>query len=191
MNNKSHALFIFVLISLATLTRLLPHPTNFTPLIAIALLAGRQLPGRLPSIGIVAASMLAVDLPLILTQVIPQSGPDIISKILIVNTFVYGTIFGIVLISNRVQKLKNWQFTIVGTLAASLAFFLTTNFASWIAFYPHSWSTLGQCYLSAIPFFKHTWLSTVLYSGVFYLALEAFQQWHHRRALHQSAETTS
>ncbi len=135
---------------------------------------------------IVAVSMLAVDLPLILTQVIPQSGTEIVPQLLLVNAFVYGTILTITHVSNRLKKLRNWQFTIAGSLAASLAFFLTTNFASWIAFYPHTWSSLGQCYLSAIPFFKNTWISTLLYSGAFYLALEVFHFWQSGRTLNRS-----
>ncbi len=191
MNQKNHILFIFVLVALATASRLLPHPNNFTPLLAIALFAGRQLPGRFSSLGLVAVSMLAIDLPLIFTQILPQSGAAILPKIVLVNVFVYGTVLGTAMISNRVRAVSNWQTTLLGSLAASLAFFLATNLASWMAFYPLSWSSLVQCYVNAVPFFKNTWLSTLLYSAAFYLALEARHRWEQRQSLRRSTLAAS
>lgn len=44
------------------------------------------------------------------------------------------------------------------SLGASVLFFLTTNFASWLWFdmYEHSLAGLIQCYAMAIPFFRYT-----------------------------------
>ena len=44
------------------------------------------------------------------------------------------------------------------SLGASVLFFLTTNFGSWLWFnmYEHSLAGLIQCYAMAIPFFRYT-----------------------------------
>lgn len=44
------------------------------------------------------------------------------------------------------------------SLGASVLFFLTTNFGSWLWFnmYEHTWAGLVQCYAMAIPFFRYT-----------------------------------
>lgn len=45
-----------------------------------------------------------------------------------------------------------------GSLAASLVFFLSTNFAHWafMADYPHTLAGLGECFVAALPF--HRWM---------------------------------
>ena len=177
MKQNHRTLFLFLLVGLATLSRLLPHPVNFTPLLAIALLAGRQIPRGFAAPAIVMASMLVIDVPFIAMQVLPQSTADHLPKILLVNGFVYGTILSLTILSQKIQAMKDWQFTLIGSLAASLAFFLTTNFASWLAYYPLSWASFAQCYASAIPFFKNTWLSTLLYSGAFSICLSLFDRY--------------
>lgn len=177
MKQTPRTLFLFVLIGLATLSRLLPHPVNFTPLLAIALLAGRQLPRGFAAPAIVVTSMLAIDLPYLVSQVLPQSTADLVPKILLVNGFVYGTILSLTYFAQHIRGLKDWQFTLVGSFASSLAFFLTTNFASWLAFYPLSITSFAQCYSSAIPFFKNTWISTLLYGGTFHICLSLFDRY--------------
>jgi len=44
------------------------------------------------------------------------------------------------------------------SLGASVLFFLTTNFGSWLWFsmYPHTTAGLIQCYAMAVPFFRYT-----------------------------------
>jgi hypothetical protein len=189
MKPNHQLLFVLLLIALATVTRLLPHPINFTPLLAVALFAGRHISGRLSGIGIVAASMLVIDLPYVASQVFPQADTTSLSKIILVNVFVYGTVIGLTFAAQKTKSYRGFRTTLFGSLAASMAFFLITNFASWLAYYPTSWTGLAACYTSAIPFFKNTWISTLLYSGVLFGCLSLFNRLFASR-LNQSSTAT-
>ncbi len=68
-------------------------------------------------------------------------------------------------------------------VAASLQFFLITNFSVWLQHaidpelyssqplrYPATWSGLMQCYEKGIPFYRGTFFSDLLFTGVFFAA---------------------
>ena len=56
------------------------------------------------------------------------------------------------------------------SLGISFAFFLVTNFGSWIWFdtYAPGWAGLWQCYAAALPFFRHTLASDFLFGCLFF-----------------------
>jgi hypothetical protein len=56
------------------------------------------------------------------------------------------------------------------SLAASLLFFLTTNFGSWLWFnmYEHTTAGLVQCYAMAIPFFRYTLCGDLFFAVVLF-----------------------
>jgi hypothetical protein len=56
------------------------------------------------------------------------------------------------------------------SLASSLMFFLTTNFACWWAgsMYEQNWQGLGLCYQQAIPFFRHTLTGDLFFGAVLF-----------------------
>lgn len=58
---------------------------------------------------------------------------------------------------------------------ASLSFFVLSNFGSWYFWYPHTTSGLIACYLAALPFYKNTLLSDLIF-GYGYLSLKHFQK---------------
>jgi len=47
-------------------------------------------------------------------------------------------------------------------------FFLVTNFAVWVAFYPSTLTGLAACFTAAIPFFQYTLAGDMVYSGLFF-----------------------
>ena len=55
-------------------------------------------------------------------------------------------------------------------LTCSLLFFLATNFVTWCVtpWYPRSVAGLMHCYTNAIPFFRYTAASDLLFAGVFF-----------------------
>jgi len=56
-------------------------------------------------------------------------------------------------------------------LIGSAQFFLLSNFGTWAsptAPYAHSFGGLISCYIAAIPFFRNTLLSDLLYTAVFF-----------------------
>lgn len=57
------------------------------------------------------------------------------------------------------------------SLVASVSFFLVSNFAVWTVsreMYPATWNGLMTCYIAAIPFFRNTAVSDLLFSAVFF-----------------------
>ncbi|MGB8258766.1 MAG: DUF6580 family putative transport protein [Terracidiphilus sp.] len=58
------------------------------------------------------------------------------------------------------------------TLAASVAFFVASNFAVWALWpmYPKTWAGLAECYVAALPFFRNAALSETLASLLLFSA---------------------
>jgi len=151
------------------ISRLLPHPDNFSPVAAIALFCGAYL-GRSLSAGVALSSLLIGDLVMGLQNELYMeyltSGQFITVYLsMIITTFV-GSYVGRKISVNSV---------VAGAVGSSLLFYLITNFAFWYSgvLYPMTLSGLAQSYINAIPFYKWTLLGDVCYSaalfGTFYL----------------------
>ena len=56
------------------------------------------------------------------------------------------------------------------SLLASIVFFLASNFAVWASFtmYPATLQGMAACYAAAIPFFRHTLTSDLVFTAVFF-----------------------
>ena len=57
------------------------------------------------------------------------------------------------------------------TLAGSIQFFVVTNFACWLLWYPHTAAGLAACYIAAFPFFHNTLLGDATFVGVLFGAM--------------------
>ena len=147
---------IFIGVSL----RVLPHPANFAPVAAIAIFGCAILPRR-----------TAVWVPL---TAMVLSDAIIGFHSLIAVTWGCYALFALA----SSQWLRNRSFARGAflTLSSSVFFFAVTNFAVWIwsGMYAHTWAGLTSCYTLALPFFRNTLLSDVIYTaalfGVFTLA---------------------
>ncbi len=152
------------LILAAALTRLLPHPPNVTPVTAIALLGGAHLPFGLAAL-ITLGSMALSDIALGLVQ--GDWGWTFHSTL----PAVYGSLLAIIWLARRYlrPRLRIGRL-LATTLAASLLFFLITNFAVWLLWdlYPKTWEGLIACYVAALPFFRNSVLGDCGYTGVLF-----------------------
>ena len=54
------------------------------------------------------------------------------------------------------------------TLAGAVQSFVTTNFATWVVFYPHTADGLLACYVAAIPYFQNTLLGDAAFVGLLF-----------------------
>jgi hypothetical protein len=81
---------------------------------------------------------------------------------------VYGSLAAILFLGMWVKKYKSIPNTVTAALGSGLFFFLITNFAVWYFgnWYAHDLSGLMLSYAMAIPFFKQTILSNLLYTGL-------------------------
>jgi hypothetical protein len=151
---------IWLLIALATLGQLLPHPFNITPLGALGLFAGACLPGRT-------------------AWLVPVGGLTLAGVLLgfydpVVMTFVYlgflaGPMVGHFTLSSGVSTGR------VGgaVLANALVFFLLSNLGMWLSGltpWPMTADGLLACYVAGLPAFWPTLagdaaFATLLFGG--------------------------
>ncbi len=144
----------FILIG--AFARLIPHPANFAPIVAIALFGGTYL-NKKQALTLPILAMIISDLFL---------GFDSLPMRL----SVYGSFLLAVLIGFWLKNHKNPKNIILASLFSSILFFVITNFAVWVfgAMYPKSLNGLMECYLLAVPFFRNTVLGDLFYSGAFF-----------------------
>ncbi len=154
MINKS--VFVVSLIFFAILSRFLPHPPNFTPIAAIALLSSKGFVNRWVAFLIPIVSLFISDLFLGLHTTIP---------------FVYGSFILIALLGRYVKKIN-----IFTVLLSSSIFFLVTNLGVWLLNYPLTVEGLFQCYIVALPFFLNTVIGDLVYGALLIYPFYALQK---------------
>jgi hypothetical protein len=158
MNNKysiTKYVAALLLIAVAAFSRMLPHPSNFTPIAAIALFGGVYLDKRFAFVVPILA-MLASDF------FIGFYGGMY---------WVYGSFVLIGLIGLWLKNHKTPMLVLGGTLASSILFFIVTNFGVWMtpgSIYAHNWAGLVECYVAAIPFFRNTLGGDLLFVAVMF-----------------------
>ena len=145
---------------LGILSRLLPHPANFTPLGALALFSGYYFKNRgyalLPLVTMAVSDLL----------ISGYYGP--------VMFYVYAG-FALTFFIGRWARGKQRAFPAVvsASLLSSVLFFLITNLAVWLhgQLYSPDLQGLIACYLAALPFFRNSLLGDLSYTAVFFGAL--------------------
>lgn len=154
----------------AAASRLIPHPPNFTPLIALALFGGTYFTDRRTAYLVPLAAMILSDIGLAFLKGYEFFTP---MRVVIYGCFALITTLGFFIRHNL--KLTN---IVTTSLVSSIIFFVITNFAVWAAgsLYPMNFSGLVSCYLAAIPFFKNTLVSALFYSGVLFGSFEFAKQ---------------
>ena len=150
MKLNSHLITGFVIILILALSRLIPHPPNFTPILGMAVFSGAVINHKLVAYVIPLAAMLLSDLYLGFHASMPIIYFSLAICVLI-GTF----------IEVRVTTLNSFLSISLGVLA----FFLITNFMVWYGsgMYEFSISGLMTCYFMALPFVQNTFISSILY----------------------------
>ena len=145
MNYLKISLSIFIALAAS---RFIPHPPNFTSLIALSfyipvLLGLRYLP------------------ILILSFIIT----DIFIGFHGVTLFTWGSVVCIGLFSK--YFVKSVLSRVSGALIGACVFFLITNFGIWsLGSYGYTFEGFILCYTLAIPFFTYSIISTFIFSGI-------------------------
>ncbi|MBL7922802.1 MAG: hypothetical protein JNL88_01250 [Bacteroidia bacterium] len=152
--------FIIAFIVLGALSRLIPHPLNFTPVAAMALFGGTYLLNKRMAFLVPVSVMFLSDTVL---ELVNGSGfhPEMI--------WVYGSMLLITGLGFFLRGREQRQTIMVASLSGSLLFFFITNFGTWTTgLYGYTAQGLGQCYIAAIPFFKGTVMGDLFYNLVFF-----------------------
>tara|TARA_B100000780_G_C20956197_1_gene381517 strand:- start:167 stop:655 length:489 start_codon:yes stop_codon:yes gene_type:complete len=145
MNYLKISIGIFLALSIS---RFIPHPPNFTSLLALsfyvpALFGIRYLPALLVSFAIT----------------------DFFIGFHSSALFTWGSIMFIGLLSQ--YFIKNISLRISGALIGACLFYIITNFGVWsLGSYGHTFEGLVTCYTLAIPFFAYSIISTLVFSTI-------------------------
>ena len=142
----------FILLVIGVVSRVMFHAPNFTPVIALALFGGMTLK-KGQAVWMPLALMILSDLVIGLHGIL---------------VFTWGSVVLVSALGRR-QRSRRSPLGILGagTLSAVI-FFLVTNFGAWLVMYPQTPEGLIQCYTLAIPFFRNTLISTLVYCGVLF-----------------------
>lgn len=154
------------MIVLAALSRLLPHPQNFSPVEAIGLFGGAFFARRSLALAVPLLAMFASDL---LLGVI---GGGIYWSYVASLSFwsVYAAIALCTLLGFPLRGRAGGARVLGASLAGSVLFFVVTNFFAWYgsAMYPQTGAGLVAAYVAGIPFFQNTLLGTLFYSALLF-----------------------
>ena len=144
MDNRARVMALIVAIFTAAAMRLLPHPPNFSPIAAMALFSGAQMPKRALAFVAPFAALILSDLAL------GGFYPGM--------NFVYLSFALTVLIGWAIASRKTPLVIGGAAVASSVLFFILTNFGMWLfsGIYPVTGAGLVACYVAAIPFFQNT-----------------------------------
>lgn len=166
-------IYVLVLAGIVTAYKVLPRylgvsdvAWNLVPMGALALFVGSRL--RTPYAYLLPlVAMFLADLLLIpALAALGYSSLDASTPITYLSIVLY------VLIGRRTIRENDLSPLTIGSasLAASMQFFLLTNFGSWVANpdYPRSFAGLIQCYVAGIPFYRNTLISDLVFPMVFF-----------------------
>ena len=150
-------IFPISLILILAFARLIPHPWNFTPVIAVAILSGYFFKNIYLSFSILLISMLIADVFLGFYENM---------------IFVYISLLLIAFVFFKISKKINFKNLFIYSFAGSLIFFVISNFGGWILGspgvdnlpYDKNLNGLIECYILAIPFFGNTFLSPLIFA---------------------------
>ena len=146
MNNTLLKKFILISFLSIIISRLLPHPPNFTSTIAVAF----YLPALFGAKFIIVAlsAFIISDLVLGLHNLV---------------FFTWGSLF---LIAYYAKYFKKFYFRILGVSLSCIIFFLVSNFGVWTSsdLYTKNLEGLITCYTMAIPFLQSSLIGTIIFS---------------------------
>lgn len=148
---------IFIYILIGVLSRILPHPANFTAVGGLAVFGGSKLPLK-KALFITIASMFLADI------------------VIGFHTTMWATYLGMtgaVLIGRMIAQNKSLRHILGASMISSIFFFIITNFGVWMAWqnmYPKTISGLIECYVAAIPFFRNSIIGDLVYTTIFSLS---------------------
>ena len=162
-------LIILLIIILAAVTRLIPHPPNFTPIIAIGLFGGAYIQNRSLAVLIPIGAMFLSDLLLGLHGTI---------------YWIYGSLVLVAMLGMLLRNRVTIRNCAAAALSGSFLFFFITNFGVWLSsgYYPKNIEGILACYTMALPFLGNTIGGSLFYSAVIFGGYELL-----KRSMAQSA----
>ena len=149
---------IGILLALSA-SRFIPHPPNFTSLIALsfyvpAILGFSYIPALL-------ISFVITDIFIGFHSTVLFTWGSVLIISILASKYFFNSIFS----------------RLSGALIGACIFFIITNFGVWLTgnIYEYTFNGFIKCYILAIPFFTYSLLSTILFSIIFECILKLYQ----------------
>lgn len=161
------------MIVVAAMSRLLPHPPNFSPIEAVALFGGAYFASRAWALLVPLLAMMASDV--VLGYTLGGTYAEYFTTAhylpgLLAN---YACIVLTVLLASGLRGRVSGGRVLAYSLTGSVLFFVVSNFALWLTAFAVPGglacsSGLAPCYVAAIPFFQWTVLGTLFYAALLF-----------------------
>jgi len=164
MNNNRKYIFVALLIVFAVITRLMPHPFNFTAIGALALFSG----------SVIKNKKFAFLVPLV-AMLIGDSIIGFHSSMIPVYLCFAVTVW----IGMTVVREINLLSVPTASIISSILFFVVTNLPFWyvdISLYPLTWQGTVESYTAALPFFGNQVAGDLFYSATLFGAYSILRQ---------------
>jgi hypothetical protein len=160
----------YFLVLLAVGARFVPHPWNLSPVYGALLLAGARLRTR-----------DAFWYPLML----------LLASDFLLTSVLYGLHFGwleetvdliafaaVLLVGQALRNRVTAPRVVAAAVAGGTVFFLISNLGVWLCWktFPLTREGLVACYLAALPYFRNTLVTSLLFSGVLFGADELYRR---------------
>lgn len=168
MKNKTlFYLLITAIILFSVFARFIPHFPNFAPMGALALFAIAFYKRSIWAVAITALVWWASDF--YLNNFVYHLNDSLVFFTQF-QAFTLLSILAIVAMGKLLFKKITVAKALFGSIAASLIFFIISNFGVWLqgTMYPMTFSGLVSCYQMAIPFYKATFASDLVFTAVFF-----------------------
>jgi hypothetical protein len=154
-NLMFRALLAVVMIILAAVLRIAPHPLNFTPIGAMALFSGALLRDKRLAFMFPLVALFVGDCFVGFHKLMP----------VVYVSFLINVAIGLYLRNHRtVGRIS------AAVLFGAIQFFIVTNFGLWAmgSFYPRTAAGLVACYVGGIPYFWNTLAGDAVYATVLF-----------------------
>ncbi len=165
----STAPLVLILILAAAVSRLIPHWPNFTPIGAMALFGAAYFPRKVYAVLAPLAALYFSDL--LLNNLLYAEYYDGFTWA-ISSPWVYAGFVLIIGIGWLLRGRVSFWTVGGGAVAASVVFFLLTNFGVWASplnlLYPKDFTGLLACYTAGLPFFWNTLAGNLFFSGLLF-----------------------
>lgn len=151
----------YLIVLLAVLARFLPHTVNFSPVYGALLWSGARLKFR---------DFLWFPLALLALSDVVLCARVYHTRMEWTESVVWVAYAAVAIIGRTLKRRVSLARLIGSSVAAAIAFFLISNLAVWLGWrmYPVTLGGLIDCYLAAVPFFRFTLESTLLYAGLLF-----------------------
>jgi general stress protein CsbA len=143
------------LILAMAISRFLPHPPNFTPVMSVALFGSAVLLNRYLGIVLAIAAMAVSDLFFGWHSTLP---------------YVYAAMVAVGFLGFLLRSDRSPLKILAVSLTGSVLFFVVTNLGVFFSqdLYPRTFQGLGACFMMAIPFFKSSVAGDTLFTGMLF-----------------------